>query len=449
MIWHLFRKKVKSIIDESFGESMIKYLTILAVFITVTTMVMSCHSSKAENDTKNISYWTAPSLELSKFESKVVEEWNLSHPDSRIDWKTIPAGTTSEEVLLTAIATRTGPDICSNIFGGFAAQMADAKVLVALDTMPGFWDVMEKRKMTNIIRNNWFYNGHVYVVPVYVNPEMIWYNKKMLDKLEVTKLPRTYSEFFTLLDQVCTTQKVYGLTVDISSKWYKRWFDYLTLYAAAAGGEPYINVKEKEALFDNQAGIAVTEFFFNVFEKGYAPRFDIQDGFQKEMFLASIKGAGDITRTKRMYPDLEYVIAPLVVPDYYPVNAPVYTLAESKGMVLFNTSRKKGESWDFMKWYFSGGHDSLWLELTNFLPAREDLIDNPIFIEYFNDNPDIKLYAEALDFSVPLVLTPQTVEIQTILNRELWQPIIFGLKSPAIASRDANQTIQRILKSGP
>jgi hypothetical protein len=48
-----------------------------------------------------------------------------------------------------------------------------------------------------------------------------------------------------------------------------------------------------------------------------------------------------------------------------------------------------------------------------------------------------------------LVLTPQTVEIQTILNRELWQPIIFGLKSPAIASRDANQTIQRILKSGP
>ena len=419
------------------------------LLMTLCLIGWSCGSSGQRNNSHGITYWTAPSVELSRFEKKMVEEWNSSHPDSPIDWKTIPAGTTSEEVLLTAIATRTGPDICSNIFGGFAAQLADAQVLVALDTLPGFWDVMEKRKMTNIIRNNWFYNGHVYVIPVYVNPEMIWYNKKMLDKLEVTKLPRTYSEFFTLLDQVCTTQKVYGLTVDISSKWYKRWFDYLTLYAAAAAGDPYINVKEKEALFDNQAGTAVTEFFFNVFEKGYAPRFDIQDGFQKEMFLASIKGAGDITRTKRMYPDLEYVIAPLVVPDYYPVNAPVYTLAESKGMVLFNTSRKKGESWDFMKWYFSGGHDSLWLELTNFLPAREDLIDNPIFIEYFNDNPDIKLYAEALDFSVPLVLTPQTVEIQTILNRELWQPIIFGLKSPAIASRDANQTIQRILKSGP
>lgn len=158
---------------------------------------MSCNSSKVEDDTKTLSYWTAPSLELSKFESKMVEEWNLSHPDSLIDWKTIPAGTTSEEVLLTAIATRTGPDICSNIFGGFAAQLADAKVLVALDTMPGFWDVMEKRNMANIIRNNWFYNDHVYVIPVYVNPEQMWYNKKMLDKLGITELPRTYTEFFT------------------------------------------------------------------------------------------------------------------------------------------------------------------------------------------------------------------------------------------------------------
>lgn len=427
---------------------MIKRLTTLALFIAI-TIIMSCNSSKVEDDTKAISYWTAPSLELSKFESKMVKEWNLSHPDSRIDWKTIPAGTTSEEVLLTAIATRTGPDICSNIFGGFAAQLADAKVLVALDTMPGFWDVMEKRNMANIIRNNWFYNGHVYVIPVYVNPEQMWYNKKMLDKLGITELPRTYTEFFTLLDEVCTSQKVYGLTVDISSKWYKRWFDYLTLYAAAAGGEPYINVKEKEAYFDNQAGIAVTEFFFNVFEKGYAPRFEIQDGFQKGLFFASIKGAGEIRRTKMMYPDLEYVIAPLVVPDYYPVNAPVYTLAESKGMVLFNNAHNKEQAWDFMKWYFSGEHDSLWLELTNFLPAREDLVGNPVFIEYFNNNPNIKLYAETLDFSVPLVLTPQTVEIQTILNRELWQPIIFGQKLPLEASSDANQTIQRILKSGP
>ena len=99
--------------------------------------------------------------------------------------------------------------------------------------------------------------------------------------------------------------------------------------------------------------------------------------------------------------------------------------------------------------YFSDEHDSLWLEITNYLPVREDLLSNSIFKNYFEDNPEIRRYAHASEFSIPLALTPLTVRIQTILNRELWQPIIYGLKSPVIASRDANIAINRILKSGP
>ena len=424
-------------------------LGIKFIALTLGTTVMFCDSRQARDGSQNIVYWTAPSVELSRFEKKVVEEWNSSHPEARITWNTIPAGVTSEEVILTAIATRTGPDISSNIFGGFAAQLADAGVIVALDTLPGFWDLMERRNMANIIRDNWFYKGHVYIIPVYVNPQLMWYNQSILDQHGITELPRTYSEFFTLLDKVYIPQKVYGLTVDISSKWFRRWFDYLTLYAAASGGEPYLDVNESEAFFDNKAGLAVTEFIAQIFEKGYAPRFEIQDGFNKGIFLASIKGAGDIVRTGRMYPDLEYVIAPLLVPDYYPMDAPVITLAESKGLALFNTSQNREKAWDFIKWYFSDRHDSLWLEITNYLPAREDLTTNPIFIEYFSDNPNMGIYAAAFEQSVPLVMTSQTVEVQTLLNRELWQPIIFGLKSPLKASRDANTAIERILKSGP
>lgn len=417
--------------------------------MTLGATVMFCDSKQVRDGSQNVVYWTAPSVELSRFEKKIVEEWNASHPEAQITWNTIPAGVTSEEVILTAIATRTGPDISSNIFGGFAAQLADAGVIIALDTLPGFWDLMEKRKMANIIRDDWFYKGHVYIIPVYVSPQLMWYNQSILDKYGITELPRTYSEFFTLLEKVYIPKEVYGLTVDISSKWFERWFDYLALYIAASGGEPYLDAIESEAFFDNEAGLAVTEFISQIFEKGYAPRFAIQDGFEKGLFLASIKDAGKIVRTSIMYPDLEYVIGPLLVPDYYPMNAPVYTLAESKGIALFSTSQNTQKAWDFITWYFSDRHDSLWLEITNYLPAREDLTTNPIFSDYFSDNPDMKTYAVAFDQSVPLVMTPQTVEVQTLLNRELWQPIIFGLKSPLKASKDANLAIQRILKSGP
>ncbi|MCH8837872.1 MAG: extracellular solute-binding protein [Candidatus Marinimicrobia bacterium] len=417
--------------------------------ILLIALLASISACSTKVDSQNITYWTAPSLELSRFEKIIVDEWNNSHPDSPIDWKTIPAGISSEEVLLTAIATKTGPDICANIFGGFASQLADAGVIVALDTLPGFWDLVEKRHMTKIIRNNWYYKGHVYVLPVYTNPEMIWYNKEILNAFNITVIPRTYSEFFAILDVVCSASDMYGLHIDVSSKWYRRWFDYLTFYAAASGGSPYLDMDNKAAFFNQEAGIAVTTFFHKLFAKGYAPKFEIQDGFQKGLFVAAIKGAGDIVRTKRIYPELQYHIAPLLVPDNYPADSPIYTLAESKGMVLFNSTAKKAQAWDFMRHYFTDEHDSLWLAITNYLPVREDLLSNSIFKLYFEDNPEIKRYAVTTAFSVPLSITPHTVQIQTILNRELWQPIIYGLKSPLAASRDANSAINRILRSGP
>ncbi|MEE9119245.1 MAG: extracellular solute-binding protein, partial [Calditrichia bacterium] len=131
----------------------------VAVLCSLVVANMSCSSSNDTSNAAKIVYWTAPSVEVTEFETEIVAEWNSTHPDIQIDWKTIPAGRSSEEVILTAIATKTGPDICSNIFGGFAAQLADAKVIVALDTLPGFWEVVEKRKMTDIINKNWFYKG--------------------------------------------------------------------------------------------------------------------------------------------------------------------------------------------------------------------------------------------------------------------------------------------------
>ncbi|MCH7679201.1 extracellular solute-binding protein [candidate division KSB1 bacterium] len=421
------------------------------IFIAVLSILvaggLSCSSSSDRANTAELIYWTAPSVEVSRFDRAIVEEWHASHANDPLKWGTIPAGTTSEEVILTSIATGTNPDICTNIFAGFAAQLADAEAIVALDTLPGFWEMAEKRKMTDNIKNNWLYKGHVYVLPIYISPEMMWYNKKMLDELGATAPPRTYGEFLELARKAFIPGKRYGLELDVSPIWWKRWFDYITLYCAASGGMNYLDVEREKAFLDNEAGLAVTEFFHRMFAEGLSPKFATSDGFAKEMFLAAIKDAGG-TRIKELYPDLEYVIAPLLVPDFYPADQPVYTLAEQKGMVLFNNSIKKKQAWEFMQWYFTEEHDVLWLETTNYLPARDDLMTNAAFNDYFEQNPAMKIYAMATRHTVPLALTPQTVQIQTILNRELWQPIVYGTKTPAEAAHDANKTIERIMKSG-
>jgi multiple sugar transport system substrate-binding protein len=431
-----------------FPSPCLRVLLSCALVVLFTATASSCLST-GEKQRKELAYWTAPDIDLSRFEKHMVEEWNSTHPESRIDWKTIPAGTTSEEVILTAVATGTGPDICGNIFGGFAAQLADAGVLVALDTLPGFWELTRERRMEGIIRRDWIYGGHVYVLPVYVNPMLILYNRDLLALAGKEKPPRTYSEFLALADKVRKARNVYALPVDVSSKWYRRWFDYLTLYAAASGGRPYVDVQTGKAYFDSKAGKTVAEFFFRLFNEGYVPRFDIPQGFEKGSFLAAIRGARDVLRIQRMFPDFSFTIGPVLVPDDFPEDSLSFTLAESKGMVLFNTTRKKREAWEFMQWYFSGNHDSLWLEMANFLPVREDLLTNPYFQDYFHRNPEMMVYARAMEAHMSLVLSSRTVELQTILTRELWQPIVFGVQEPSRACRDANKAIERLLRSGP
>ncbi|RMD94153.1 MAG: extracellular solute-binding protein [Calditrichaeota bacterium] len=424
--------------------SFIKLVTLISFFSIIN---LACFSSYESSDDGQLIYWTAPNVEVSEFDRTMVHMWNTTHPQNKIKWEIIPAGTTSEEVLLTAIATGRGPDISTNIFAGFAAQLAEADAIVALDTLPGFWQLLEKRKMTSIVKKNWMFKGHVYVLPIYISPQLMWYNKRILNELEVNRLPKTYGEFIKL-SKKARKHNYYGLWVDVSAVWWKRWFDFITLYSAASGGQSYLDLQNKKTFLESEAGRAVTKFFYDIFTLGLSPRFEIKDGFEKGQFLASIMDAARIVRAKKLYPDLEYVISPLIVPDSYPQDAPVYTFAEQKGMVIFSYSKKRKRAWEFMKWFFSDEHDLLWMEITHYLPARDDLLTNPSFKLYFEKNSTMKLFAESIRYAAPLVLSPQTVQIQTLLNRELWQPIVFGAKTPIQAVRDANKSISQLLHSG-
>ncbi|VFS14282.1 extracellular solute-binding protein [Enterobacter cancerogenus] len=52
-----------------------------------------------------------------------------------------------------------------------------------------------------------------------------------------------------------------------------------------------------------------------------------------------------------------------------------YTFGDSKGLVIFSSSKRKEQAWQFMQWVFSNPeHDRLWLELTGMPPARADLM---------------------------------------------------------------------------
>ena len=393
-----------------------------------------------------LTFWTAPNPLQEAFWKDVVDEWNATHPKIQIEWQVIPAGASSEEVLLTAIATGTAPDISTNIFSGFAAQLVSSGAIVALDEeFPDFWDLAETRKMRSILEKGWGYQGHYYVLPLYNNPMRYWWGTALLNEAGM-EAPFTYGDVKALCDAIKVPGERYAIMFPSPKNWWDRWFGFLTLYYAASQGAPYLDVEKGEVLFDNEYGMAVLNFMNDMFRNECAPTESLSNPLETGLVAGMVRGPWSIKPTAEKFPDFEYVVTTPPVPDDYPKDQPVYTFADTKGMVLFAQSKHKEAAWEFMKWYFSDvQHDVAWLETTNLPPVREDLTTNPLFAEYFDANPKVKAYAEGVPYSVPPALTPATIEVQRLMGREMIEPIWFGTKTPEQAMADAVKAIEDYL----
>ncbi len=396
---------------------------------------------------KKIVFWTAPNPLQEEFWKPLVEQWNAEHPDVQIEWSVIPAAGSSEEAILTAIAAGRGPDISTNIFSGFAAQLAEMGAIVAFDKEFGkeFWDLIKKRAMENVIKG-WELNGHYYVIPIYSNPMLFWWRKDILKKLGYDEPPRTYSEIYELAEKYTVPKERYAIKVYAGKNWWDRWFDFITFYYAASGGKPYI--KDGKAVFNNEYGKKVATFIFTMFKNRWAAVDLGRDPFEIGTVVGSLMGPWHFNYTKKHYPEVykNIVITPPPVPDDYPVDKPVYTFADTKGLVMFSTCKHKKEAWEFIKWVFSNPmNDVRWIEITKMPPARGDLRTNPIF-KFIEKDPYFMETAGYVKYAIPPALITTTIDVQNAMTNYLMEPLIYLKASPEEALERAVKEINKILE---
>ncbi len=428
-------------------EKPVEVTRVVKQTVQVTKVVSKIVTPTPPPHVVKLNFWTAPNPQQEAFWKGVVDKWNSTHPSIQINWQVIPAGASSEEVLLAAIATGTAPDISTNIFSGFAAQLVESKAVVAYDkAFPDFWDVVAGRHMTNVLKKGWGYKGHYYVMPLYNNAMRFWWGEKALQAAGMSKAPRTYSEVKALCKAYAKPGERYAIMFPSYKNWWDRWFGFINLYYAASGGQPYLDVEHGKVLFNNKYGMAVLNFMNDMFRNKCAPTESLHDPLPTGAVAGAVVGPWSIKSTAKKFPDFKYQVALPPVPDDYPEGKPVYVFADTKGMVIFAQSKHQKEAWEFIKWYFSDvKHDVEWLQATNMPPVREDLMSNAAFAEYWKTHPVVKQYAAGVPYSIPPALTSKTIEVQRIMGREMIQPIWFGTKTPEQAMQDAVKAIEDYL----
>jgi multiple sugar transport system substrate-binding protein len=167
------------------------------------------------------------------------------------------------------------------------------------------------------------------------------------------------------------------------------------------------------------------------------------------VFLSSViatrfTGPWEIRHAEKFKPaGFEYAFTTLPVPDDYSGN--VYTYGDPKNIVIFNTCRLPGRALEFVLFIVNKRNDLRLLEITTQLPRRKKMTEDPLYLAYFEQNPKMMPFARQADFVRGTDISPQLKEVFDIISLEYEACVIYGVKSPEQAVRDAARAVQVLL----
>jgi len=391
-----------------------------------------------------IRLWVSPNEAEEAFWKVAVARWNARGRGLPVTFTTIPTAGSSEDTLLSALVAGTEPDLSTNIFSGFAVQLAALGQVVDLAAMPGYADLVARRRMEAIVPG-WTQGGQACALPIYSSPTLLWWRADLLEAHGLSAPPRTFDEVYAFSERYGRAGSRYGMQVVAGRDWRDRWFDFISFYYAASGGQPYL--RGAHALYDNPAGLAAATFMDRMFRRGWtALDFDAEEPLVSGLAAGAVRGPWDVERFANIYPDTlaRIAVGPMIARDASP--GPASTFSDSKGAVIFKTSRVAREAFGFLAWVLGDEElDLLWLRRTGLSPARGDLSDNPRFADYYRTSPIARAYAEHVANARPPALSEHTIDIQKIMSSRLVEPLMTGQSPPAAALADAAAATDRLL----
>lgn len=419
-------------------------------YFFIVFFIFSCDREKGTG--KELLFWCSNNKDEITLASIATRRWN-DGPNRPVHMQPIPEGQSSEEVILAAVVGKTTPDIYANMWQGSVEMYARSGVLVPLDTIPGFMEFIKERCDSYVIREITANDGHIYQVPWKVNPIMTIYNKTLFESNGIGPVPLSYTAYREAAEKFQNNalqkglQSRFGYT-EVKAIWYQRLFNFYPLYLAASDGAPLI--KDNKAAFNNKHAIGVFAFLQSLYRDEYFSRESSgasSDPFVMQTIATKWTGPWEIPYLERI-PDrnfeFDYAVPP--VPDGH--TGSVYTYADPKNIVIFNTCSKPRAAWEFIKTMVDKNGDKQLLEISGQLPRRKNLDSDPFYQDFFAKNPMLSVFAKQIPFIKGIDNCESIVEVFDIISQEYEACVVYQKKTPEKAIADAERAVNVLLASG-
>ncbi|MEX2153800.1 MAG: sugar ABC transporter substrate-binding protein [Gemmatimonadaceae bacterium] len=380
-----------------------------------------------------LTYWPAANPAETGLAMRLTAQWNSEHPDVQVRVQPLPAGRSSEEVLLAAIVAKATPDVSSNVSSALLARLVRAGGVVRLDDRVATAARLRERTTAAMLSSLRLPDGGIYAFPWKTNPEMLMYNVDLLAAAGV-RPPRTHTELLEALTRLERDidgngrADRWGLWANLKTTWYERFYDFYPLYLASSGGRTLVS--DDSVVFDNEAAIAALEVLRRGFAEGTLPKSNFAQGrdpFIDGTVAMKIIGPWFIKELNELkVAGLRYDVTPVPSADGTP-EKDRFAFADLRNIAIFSTTRHPDAAARFVAYLTSPAADRMMIEDASQLPYRRGLASDARFTPALAKWPTLATYATYVGRTRDIDIDPDVVEIFDLLSEAYEGAAVYGI----------------------
>ena len=374
---------------------------VIVTTLILLTSIFFIFSKKQENN--EVVFWTLQMNDFAPYINGVIKEFEAENPNIKIKWVDVPFSE-GEKRTLASVLSDNPPDLV-NLNPDFSSTLAHKG---ALQEIPQEKTTQFNQEILNSLKTN----GKIYSIPWYATSAITIYNKKLLNKAQIT-IPQTYDEIKNFAPQVRKNTGAYIFLPNITEN--DTMLKILNKYGCA--NSTAINSKKSVGVFDK---------FRTMYSKDLIPKetvtMTLQEALEKYMsenILLIGAGANFLNMIKENAPSTyaNTDIAPQITGE---LGQNDFSLMN---FVIPSRAKHKDEALQFALFLTNDKNQLELAKLTNVLAVNQKTLQNDFYTKY--DSNDLMSKARVIS-------AKQLNKVQPVFKTQKGQKDINNIVNAAV-----------------
>lgn len=369
--------------------------------------ILGCGEKKEQAEGKiTITFWhslvssTAPAL------NDLLQKFEQEYPTIEIKAQYVPTGDALLQKLITAIQSKTAPDI-SWIHSDFLQNLVEADAIYRMDEFIKGTNGLTPGEIEDIYpaliqAASW--RGTLYSMPMEATNLGLVYNRQLFREagLDADRPPETWEELHEYAKKLTRDKNndgkfehvgffvpVYPASGPLSSWMVWQWLPFLW----QAGGYE-INLEQTSVLFNGTEGVEALKLWKKIHEDLNLRTFttDYDAAFAGNHLAMALDGPWNLPRYQSLK-NLDWAIGPLPAGRVRRA-----TIVGGEYLAIFKQTQHAQETWTFIKWILRPDIQALWSMKSGYLPVRRSVLKVKEFQDFLQHNAGLKTFVEQMEY---------------------------------------------------